>query len=344
MQNHLKINKLKYSCMIGTGGIGTGTFFTLRGNHTLGREESRGGHFLDRKDYCKLHIVSHYMKVLLGSDFEVITVGRVGNDREGKELIREMKDVGLNTDCTEMADGEKTLFSFCFIYPDGSGGNLTTDNSASSRVTPVYLKKVEKYFKKYRENGIAVALPEVPVETREKLLDMGEKYRFFRVASFTTEEMEMVRRFGILKKVDFLSVNREEAFKAAGIPVDLREKSLETCIHTLSEINPNLMLIITAGKEGSWSWNGKQINHIPSIKIRVVSSAGAGDAFLAGVLCGLAADLSVGEAQELGNLVGGMSVTSPHTINKEINRKSLLNFAENEKIDIPDRVRLILQE
>ena len=41
-------------------------FFALDGNHTLGREESRSGHFLDRRDYCKLHIVSHYVCRLLG--------------------------------------------------------------------------------------------------------------------------------------------------------------------------------------------------------------------------------------------------------------------------------------
>jgi hypothetical protein len=48
---------LRFHTLIGTGGIGTGSFFQLRGDHTLGREESRGGRFLDRRDYCKLHIV-----------------------------------------------------------------------------------------------------------------------------------------------------------------------------------------------------------------------------------------------------------------------------------------------
>ena len=50
--------------MIGTGGVGSGSFFALDGNQTLGREESRGGRFLDCQDYCKLHIISHYVKVL----------------------------------------------------------------------------------------------------------------------------------------------------------------------------------------------------------------------------------------------------------------------------------------
>ena len=58
--------KRRYRAMIGVGGIGTVSFFALDGNRTLGREESRGGRFIDRNDYCKLHIVSHYVKALLG--------------------------------------------------------------------------------------------------------------------------------------------------------------------------------------------------------------------------------------------------------------------------------------
>ena len=53
--------QLRYRALIGVGGIGSGTFFALQGNETLGREESRLGRFLDRRDYCKLHIIAHYV-------------------------------------------------------------------------------------------------------------------------------------------------------------------------------------------------------------------------------------------------------------------------------------------
>lgn len=58
----LDIASASYQAMIGTGGIGSGVFFALDGDHTLGREESRSGRFLDKRDYCKLHIISHYVK------------------------------------------------------------------------------------------------------------------------------------------------------------------------------------------------------------------------------------------------------------------------------------------
>ncbi len=70
--------------MIGTGGIGSGRFFALDGNHTLGREESRSGRFLDRRDYCKLHIVSHYVRPLLGPSFTAIAIGQGRRGRDGR--------------------------------------------------------------------------------------------------------------------------------------------------------------------------------------------------------------------------------------------------------------------
>ena len=54
-----------YSQLFGVGGIGTGLFFNLEGEHTLGRNESRTGQLLDVRDFCKLHIVAHYISKLL---------------------------------------------------------------------------------------------------------------------------------------------------------------------------------------------------------------------------------------------------------------------------------------
>ena len=76
----------RYRAMIGTGGIGMGSFFALKGNHTLGREESRSGRFIERRDYCKLHIISHYVKTLLGDGFATLPIGMVGDDEAGNRL------------------------------------------------------------------------------------------------------------------------------------------------------------------------------------------------------------------------------------------------------------------
>ena len=50
----IRQGRKKFDAMIGTGGVGSGMFFTVNGMHTIGREESRSGRIEDRKDYLSI--------------------------------------------------------------------------------------------------------------------------------------------------------------------------------------------------------------------------------------------------------------------------------------------------
>ncbi len=343
---NIDIKTCKYKILLGVGGIGSGVFFSLDGDHTLGREESRCGHFLDRRDYCKLHIVSHYVKVLLGVDFEVMLIGRVGRDDAGLRLLEEMGEVGLNLQYVEICPGEQTLFSFCFLYPDGSGGNLTVDDSACSKVDPAFITRAESEFVNSKGKGIAMAVPEVPLEARLKLLQLGTEAQFFRVAAFTSAEMQPAIEMELLNLTDLLSINLDEAAAIGGISVNHGEPFtvVEAAIQNLHGINPATIVTITAGKWGSWIWDGNKLNHLPAFPVTVVNTAGAGDAFLAGMIVGLVADLGYYQAQELGALVATLSVTSPHTIHPQIERRSLLEFVTQSKLSLSEEVLKLLRE
>jgi ribokinase len=343
----LKIGKkiLPYDVMIGVGGIGTGMFFLLDGDHTLGREESRSGKFLDKNDYCKLHIISHYVKALLGDNLKVIPVGKVGKDDPGKKLIGEMKEAGLESEYIELDETRQTLFSFCFLYPDHSGGNMTTNNSACSSVDEKYLFKAEKEIKKFAGRGIALAAPEVSLEVRISLLNLASQYDFFKVASFTSGEMEVVINSGILKKVDLLCINLDEAIAAFKTnPESVTSGFIESCMKKFVEINSNIIITITCGKDGSWAWKGNNLSYLPAEKVEVISTAGAGDAFTAGMIAGISLDLTIQDSQQLATLTGGCSVTSPHTINKELDRNSLLKIIKNSRMQYSKQIFKLLEE
>jgi len=53
-------------------------------------------------------------------------------------------------------------------------------------------------------------------------------------------------------------------------------------------------------------------------------------------------DLGVSEAHELASLVGSLSVTSPHTIHKGINRKTLFDCAALYDVALSERVKDVL--
>jgi ribokinase len=336
----------RHDVMIGTGGIGSGSFFLLNGDHTLGREESRSGRFLDKNDYCKLHIIAHYVKALLGSGFTVVPVGKVGNDDVGRKLITEMKNDGLSVEHVGVDPARHTLFSFCFLYPDKSGGNMTTDDSACASVDAAYVQCAEQRFAEAAGRGVALAAPEVSLEARAALLDLATKHGFFRVASFTSGEMPDVLKGKLLRTVDLLCINLDEA--AAGLDTGSHSTDPAELVRRaagkFSEDNPKLRLTVTNGKGGSYLWDGGDVVHRPAEKVEVVSTAGAGDAFTAGMIAGTVAGLDWTESLELASLTGACSVTSPHTINKELDRIALRALVQKNGTPISSHTRVLLED
>jgi len=339
-------DRLHYTGIVGTGGIGSGKFFVLNGNHTLGREESRSGHFLEINDYCKQHIILHYVKVLLGSSFEVIPAGKVGNDDTGQILLDEMNGTGFNMKLIRKEPNVSTLFSFCFYYPDGSGGNLTTDNSACSMVDAAYIEKAIPEIKRLGPGGIIMAAPEVPFAARKRLIELGKQYGLFCTASFTTGEIDELMKGDLVSKTDLIAINSDEAAAVAGMKITGGEplKIVKAAVENLVSINKNILVSVTDGKNGSWCWDGISLNRFPAVKSDAVSTAGAGDAFFAGIISGIALGLPLSDAQQLASLVAGLSVCSPHTINKDIDRHSLCEFLHSSDMYFSDTILKLLED
>jgi ribokinase len=303
-----------YDVMVGTGGIGTGIFLALEGNHTLGREESRGAELLDQRDYCKLHIVSHYVQQLMGRDFLVVPIGKVGHDDRGRRVVEEMRETGMDVSRVTLAD-RPTLFSVCFLYPDGNGGNLTTNTSASQAVSPGDIRGSRAVFAAHRGRGIAVALPEVPLESRATLLELATEHQFLRAATFVAGEIDAAISSRVLAQVDLLAVNLDEAAMVAGrAESDPPEVVVKTAIARLVAMHPGIHVVVTAGRRGSWAWDGLALSHARALDVTPVNTAGAGDAHLAGLLVATARGFDLATANRFASLVSGLNVTSRHTI------------------------------
>jgi len=337
-----------YRRLVGVGGIGTGLFFALEGQHTLGRNESRPAQLLNIRDYCKLHIISHYIAVLLGAEpsgspFHVVPVGKVGGDDAGRRMIKEMAVVGMDTQYVDILQDKPTLLSVCFQYPGGSGGNVTTSESAASALTPSDVDRCAELLASGDSRSIALAAPEVPIETRDRLLKLAEGHHAFRAASFTSSEILMARREGMFSHVDLLAMNDDEAGMLVGKTFDPAKPQafLDRCADTLRSYQPHIQVIVSAGKEGAFAFADGTWDHCPAASVPVVSTAGAGDALLAGVLSALAvgmpfirpgpvrasfSDRPLESAFDFGALLAAYTVTSPHTIHPDANLDALLSF------------------
>lgn len=309
--------------IIATGGIGSGIFFSLQGDHTLGRNESRMATLLPFRDYCKQHIIMHYIAVLLGADsdsgFQSFPIGKVGNDDPGRSLIDMMQRAGMRTASVTIDDNASTLFSACFQYPDRSGGNITTENSASGKVSP---EDIDSFFETTHpppKKEIILAVPEVPLATRIHLLEYGRRRGSLNVASFLSSEVKECMSSNTFSKVDLLFLNIDEAGHIAG--------SIEKTAEFLIQQNPSIAVIITDGANGSYCYTQGRLLFTPALKVEAISTAGAGDAFLAGTVTGLCCGLTLEKAVNIGTLLGAFSVTSADTIHPAADAESLFKFA-----------------
>jgi fructose-1-phosphate kinase PfkB-like protein len=175
---------------------------------------------------------------------------------------------------------------------------------------------------------MCAVVPEAPLEARIALLDLAAENGLFRAASFTSEEMRFVRESLVLDKIDLLAVNVEEmrSLLELGSSKTTNEEIAKKGAETLSSCHENLKMSVTAGSTGSWTWDGQSLNYISAIDVPVASSGGAGDAYLAGILAGIAVGLSLREAQKLATAVAGVSVTSPHTIHLTMSSNDINRF------------------
>lgn len=339
-----------YRQLIGVGGIGSGIFFELEGTVTLGRNESRPARLIDVRDYCKLHIVIHYVAKLLGarvlgSPFHVLPLGRVGEDTPGRQVLKEMRDAGIDTRLVHVTQGHPTLFSVCFQYPDGAGGNITSSNSAAQALSKSDVDGIADLMSLGGKQLIALAVPEIPLEVRRYFLQLATRTGAFRVASFVPAEIAPARQTGVFEMLDLVSLNEAEAGELVGSSFLFkdREAFIIKCQDFLQRSCPNLRMVVSLGKDGAYGVTTDLWNYCPATKLEVASTAGAGDALLGGTIAAIAAGIPflqtgcsewasprpIGTALELGVLLASYKCLSPHTIHPSACIETLIEFGRD---------------
>ena len=327
---------MRFNKVLGIGGIGAGLLFLTDNNATLGRSESRLMELSEAKDYCKQHIVFHYIAELLCPTAKVYPIGYVGNDAHGASLLEEIDAVGMDTTyiCTDSS--LPTMLGVVIQYTDKETCNFTASNSACNKVTPEYVEKCMDQIG-IDSSTIVAAIPEVRVESRLHMLRCGKEKGAFTCLSVPESEADAFKDAKIFKCCDLLAVNYNEALALSPGAEDEKAtvKRLYTC---LKEYNAEIMLMVTCGKSGAFSAYKDRIEFVPSLPAKALVTTGAGDACLGGAIAGLAMglpfqkghdDKSFGEtpllsALELGTLCAGMAVEVADSIAKHVTAENIL--------------------
>jgi ribokinase len=261
-----------------------------------------------------------------GSNVNLIT--KLGEDEFGLIAIQSFKNDGINLDYTPVSKTEST--GSALIVVDDNGENMIVVTlGACGTITRDEVFAAEEIIKK---SSVLVIQLETSNEANIAAVELANKYNVpivFNPAPYNNNYPKE-----ILSKVTYVTPNETEAGYISGVDI-VDDISALKAANIIKDLGPEYV-IITLGKRGALIYEDSN-NHafIPSFKVDVVDTTGAGDAFNGGFAHAIEKGMSVKEAVYYANAVAAISVTKFGTApamptEKEIN--DFLKKMENEPL------------
>lgn len=221
---------------------------------------------------------------------ETYMVGCVGNDSNGEFSLKNLKNMNVNTEAVKIIENAPTGVANIVVAENDnsiiviSGANFEVNKEIVNKNKELILSAdlvllqleipmevVEHLVKICFENKVEVLLNPAPAaKLKKSVIEMA--------AYITPNEHELKLIFG--------SQARDEVLKAY----------------------PN-KLIVTMGSKGVKYFDGNEIKEVPSNKVKVVDTTGAGDTFCGGLAAALVRGDSIEDAVTFANKAASFTVT-----------------------------------
>ncbi|MCA0986533.1 ribokinase [Guptibacillus algicola] len=224
----------------------------------------------------------------LGAD--VYMIGCVGDDAYGDEIIANFKRNGVHTDCVEPVTGVESGTAH-IILAEGDN-SIVVVKGANDYVTPNYVDKMISFLQTCDLVLIQQEVPEETVAYAAKVCSEMDVPLLLNPAPAREISKEVVNL------ATYLTPNEHEsAVLFKGLPPKEAMK-----------VFPNKVLI-TEGEQGVRYYDGKKEVLVPSFKVEVVDTTGAGDTFNAAFGVAVAESKGMEESIRFANRAASLSVT-----------------------------------
>lgn len=230
----------------------------------------------------------------------VTIVGRVGQDAFGEEHIATMRDEGIDPRGIIRDPDAPTGCSGILLEEDGSN-RICMVPGANHRVRASDIDAVE--------DALAVADAvvcqfEVPDEAVIRVAQLASKHN--RLFIFNPAPAREIPE-EVLRAVTVLTPNESEASYLTGVEVT----DIETGVRAARVLQQRgvKQVVITMGHRGALAITEDSEDFIPALKVDVVDTVGAGDAFTGALAYYLGSGQSLSEAARFANVVAAISVT-----------------------------------
>ncbi len=224
--------------------------------------------------------------------------GAIGDDSLGKKLIKEFKSVGVSTKHVEVDKGRDTTLAFILL-----------NENIGSRTVFTYREDTLVLDKKINEHFDVILMDGQEYEASKHVLDKNPNALTIIDAGRANE-----RVVELCKRVTYVVCSKKFAEDYTNKVININDK--DSMIEVLTIMNKDFKnVIVTLEENGSIYIDNGVFKHIPSIKVEVKDSTGAGDFFHGAFTYFISNNYPLERTIRLSNITGALSVTKIGTRN-----------------------------
>lgn len=230
---------------------------------------------------------------------EVVLVGCVGDDADGRWLVQVAADEGIDVDAVEVAADDPT--GTALIVIDDFGANTVTVAAGANRVLEVASLLLER-------TDVVIAQLEVPVAA------VAEAFALARAVGARTilNPSPVLDAGPLLAEADVLVVNEHEAAELAGLALEAVRAEPLAAAGMLAR--PGQAVVVTLGSDGVAALGPEGEHRVAGVAAEAIDTTGAGDCFGGVLAAGLASGLLLDRALERANRAASIAVARLGTV------------------------------
>ena len=255
--------------------------------------------------------IAHNMS-LLGMHVRFLTA--FGDDLHAQRIEASCADLGIDISHARKVAGMSTSTYLFLNDADGDMALAVSDMEICERITPDYLASNLSLLNNAQ---VVVADGNLSEESLEYLAEHCTTPVFADPVSVSKAE----KLIPILGKLNTLKPNRLEAELLSGIRINdehslhlAAEKLLETGLHRV---------FISLGAKGVFAANAEEEFQLPGMPAKVLSTTGAGDAFMAALVWAYLQGMDLKETTKAASAAAAIATESSETINSALSEAAL---------------------
>lgn len=226
-------------------------------------------------------------------------LGKIGQDREGKMLLQNMKQEGVDTSSIMISRYGRSGTVQGFVDPEGERA-LYVDSGVNDEILPVEIEKQFKWNPKLIHLSSFVGKSLEAQKTLMEMVDEAVMVSLDPGMIYAEKRLEVIE--DILYRTNILLLNLGELKLLVPGAKNLREK-----IELLLEYGMDI-LVVKKGSRGCEVYHGRERYEVNAMQVECCDSTGAGDAFNAGFIYGYLKGKTMEESAILGNFVASFCI------------------------------------